>query len=90
MRNAVNLFQNKTWNPKLKKITKVLPKKVHIHGITNGPFTYDLYENMIDPMIRFIHHRDIKPVGWITIPKNKYKYLKSRKSRWSCETTVYF
>ena len=72
MNNCINLFQNKTWNPTLKKITKILPKKITILGITQEQYYFDLYENMIDPMIRFIHHREIKPVGWITIPKNKY------------------
>ena len=31
------------------------------------PYTYTLYENMIDPMIRFIHHKKIKPSGWIYV-----------------------
>ena len=35
------------------------------------PYTYTLYENMIDPMIRFIHHRKIKPSGWIEIADSK-------------------
>jgi DNA polymerase elongation subunit (family B) len=35
------------------------------------PYTYMLYENMIDPMIRFIHHRKIKPSGWIELPDDK-------------------
>jgi len=72
MRNAINLFQNKTWDSYTKKITKITPKKVYIRGITKQAIVYDLYENMIDPMIRFIHHREIKPVGWITIKKNCY------------------
>ena len=77
MNNCINLFQNKTWNSTLKKFTKILPKKITIQGVTEQPYYFDLYENMIDPMIRFIHHREIKPVGWITIPKNKYTIRKS-------------
>ena len=37
------------------------------------PYTYILYENMIDPMIRFIHHRKIKPSGWIEVADSKIK-----------------
>jgi len=73
MNNCINLFQNKTWNPVTKKISKILPKKVNITGITGKPEIFDLYENMIDPMIRFIHHREIKPVGWISISKYKIR-----------------
>ena len=75
MRNCVNIFQNKTWDPIIKKFTKVLPKQLMIPGITINNYTFDLYENMIDPLIRFIHHRELKPVGWITI--NKYNNLES-------------
>ena len=37
---------------------------------------------MIDPLIRFIHHRSVKPVGWITIKGNKYK----NRTHVSCHT----
>jgi len=73
MRNAIGLFQNKIWNNQTRKIEKITSKSVHIRGLTNGPHVYDLYENMIDPMIRFIHHRDLKPVGWINVKHGKWQ-----------------
>ena len=73
MRQCINIFQKKIWDKEEHKYTSVLPRHVPpIPGITKKYYIFDLYENMIDPMLRFIHHRDIKPVGWITIPANKY------------------
>jgi DNA polymerase elongation subunit (family B) len=37
---------------------------------TNRPM---LYESNIDPMLRFLHIQELKPCGWATIQKNKYK-----------------
>ena len=71
MQAAISLFQNKDVDTKTSQIKKT-PKKIHISGVTNQPYTYDLYENMIDPLLKFIHHKDIKPVGWIKLPANKY------------------
>ena len=73
MNNAISIFQNKTWNNKTKKIEKILPESHIIPGINNKPFVYNLHDNMIDPMIRFIHHRKIKTVGWIQINNKKLK-----------------
>ena len=76
MRNCINIFQRKEWDSETRKIKSNNPRQVPpIPGITKKYFTFDLYENMIDPMLRFIHHRDIKPVGWITVPANKYSHI---------------
>jgi hypothetical protein len=32
---------------------------------------------MIDPLLKFIHHKSIKPVGWITIPAGTYDIRES-------------
>lgn len=34
---------------------------------------FKLYENNIDPFIRFIHIRNIQPAGWVSIPAGKYQ-----------------
>lgn len=75
MKAAIRLFQitNKTTK-------KTGPKKIYIEGVTEKEYQYDLYENMIDPLIKFIHHRDISPVGWIRIPKNKYNFYNENAS----------
>lgn len=84
MRNAVGLFQNKQVNQSTNNIT-LTPKKLSIPGISPTPILFDLYENMIDPLLKFIHHRDIKPVGWIKINKTAYTLKKSEDKLSYCD-----
>ena len=72
MSNAVRLFQNKTWNTVTRKVDKILPKKIKIAGIDKREANYELFENTIDPLLRFIHHRSLKPVGWTQVKFGKY------------------
>jgi len=37
------------------------------------PYQYRLYESNIDPMLRFNHEQETKPVSWIKLPKGKFK-----------------
>ena len=76
MRCAVNIFQNREYNEYTKK-TKRTPKKLYIPSICNRDIYYDLYENNIDPLIKFIHHKKIKTVGWIKIARNKFEILQN-------------
>ena len=69
MKKSINLFQDKTWDDENKKYINIKPKKLSIAGITERSFIFELYDNMIDPMIRFIHHSNVKPVGWIKAKK---------------------
>jgi len=32
---------------------------------------FNIYESNIEPFIRFLHHKNINPSGWIRLPKNK-------------------
>jgi DNA polymerase elongation subunit (family B) len=73
MRATINLFQRKEYDT-INKKTTTYPKSIHIFGITDKPFNYDLYDNMIDPLLKFIHHRHIKPVGWAKIKKDKWSF----------------
>jgi DNA polymerase elongation subunit (family B) len=73
MRATINLFQDKKYDSINKKYT-TYPKSIHIFGVTDKPFNYDLYDNMIDPLLKFIHHRHIKPVGWAKIKKDKWSF----------------
>jgi len=54
---------------KNRRIYTIKPvKHLEFNGLRNvSDFTYTLYENMIDPLIRFIHHKKIKPSGWIKV-----------------------
>lgn len=69
MKKSIGIFQDKTWDEENKKYINIRPKKIYIPGITDKAFVFELYDNMIDPTIRFIHHAEIKPVGWIKATK---------------------
>jgi DNA polymerase elongation subunit (family B) len=73
MKNAVSLFQERVADNRDDKNKKVYPKRnTMITGITSGRgFQFDIHENMVDPLLKFIHIKSIKPVGWIRIPKSK-------------------
>ena len=43
--------------------------KIRLYGKT---YTIKLYESNIEPFIRFIHKKNIRPSGWIKLPKSKY------------------
>jgi len=77
MRKAVNIFQDSQYNS-ITKESKRYPKEIcipNLPGGTNKPFIYELYENNIDPLLKFVHHSKIKPVGWITIKNNNYDII---------------
>jgi DNA polymerase elongation subunit (family B) len=42
-----------------------------------------LYENNIDPMIRFIHMRDLEPAGWVEIPTKTQQEYSTVTTHWS-------
>ena len=71
---------------KNRRVFTIKPNKLSFKGLR--PHTYMLYENMIDPMIRFIHHRKIKPSGWVEIPDDKISHqtLFSSRSKINIET----
>ena len=77
MRKAVDIFQNSQYNS-ITKESKRFPKEIcipNLPGGTNKPQVFDLYENNIDPLLKFVHHSKIKPVGWITIKNNQYDII---------------
>jgi len=77
MRKAVNIFQNSQYNSFTKEC-KRFPKEIYIPNLpggTNKPSVYELYENNIDPLLKFVHHSKIKPVGWITIKNDDYDII---------------
>jgi len=83
MRNAVSKFQKRVQIYKDKSILK--PAKVRILGLTKKPVEYELYDNMVDPLLKFIHHRDIDTVGWVQIKSNNYKNIDIDTT---CDSTV--
>jgi DNA polymerase delta subunit 1 len=71
-------FQRKL-NEKVIKIAK--------YGI-NHKFDKDLYESKIDPMLRFFHETDIKPCGWIKIPKKEFSLNSPSLTRCQVDITI--
>jgi hypothetical protein len=87
MRAAISLFQDKKYDSKESKY-QVYPKQITISGVTRTPFTYDIYENMIDPLLKFLHHRKLKPVGWAKIKRGDYKIREHSPSSCNYDLTV--
>ena len=57
----------------LKKEILYLDKKIlKIPFLIQNGEHFEVFESNIDPMLRFIHEKNIKPSGWIEIHKNKY------------------
>lgn len=87
MRATINLFQDKKYDNKENKY-QVSPKQIHISGVTPRPFIYDIYENMIDPLLKFLHHRKLKPVGWAKIKQGSYQLREHSASSCNYDLTV--
>ena len=54
----------------MKKIINLFSKTIYCNNILNKKKFY-LYENNIEPYLRFIHKQDLKVSGWIKIDKYK-------------------
>ena len=54
----------------------------------NEAYQFKLFESNIDPIIKFIHMKELNSTGWINIPAGKYKIV----SKWnkSCSTFYEF
>jgi DNA polymerase elongation subunit (family B) len=87
LRATVNLFQNRKYDSIQKKYI-ITPRPLQIFGVTDKNFVYDLYENMIDPLLKFIHHRHIKPVGWAKIKKDKWSFREHTLSHCNYDLSV--
>ena len=62
--------------------TQVLKKRLFNECLT------ELYEAKLPPLLRFFHVYNISPSGWIYLPKNKYNYTISKKTRCDYEFTI--
>jgi DNA polymerase elongation subunit (family B) len=92
MQNAVSLFQLRIAENNDDKFKKLYPKRnLVIPGITTAKgFQFDIHESMIDPLLKFIHHKSIKPVGWIRLPKNKVTPRESMPSQCDYNLSIYW
>jgi DNA polymerase elongation subunit (family B) len=60
------------------------PIKLNITGNTSA-IKYNLYESDLEPVLRFVHDRKLKPSSWLTISGGKYK-LENRQSK--CQINI--
>jgi DNA polymerase elongation subunit (family B) len=44
------------------------------------PIKYNLFESDLEPVLRFMHDKKIKPSSWLQIPANKYK-IENKQSK---------
>lgn len=55
--------------------SKPLKNSLKIHGLFQGrPHLYQLYESNLPPLLRFIHDRNLKSVGWMRVSRCKKIY----------------
>ena len=55
---------------------KLEPARLSIPGVcTRDGTILNLYDNMVDPVLKFIHHRDIDTVGWVRVKAGKYSNI---------------
>jgi DNA polymerase elongation subunit (family B) len=57
----------------LMKVRYLFKKPVNIHGLTNKPTKFKLYESNIEGFMRYCHVKDIFMAGWIKLPARRYK-----------------
>jgi DNA polymerase elongation subunit (family B) len=50
------------------------------------PYQFKLFESNIDPIIKFIHMKELNSTGWINIPAGKYKTV----SKWSKTCSTFY
>ncbi len=60
------------------------PVKLPIEGLKN-PIKYNLFESDLEPVLRFMHDKKIKPSSWIHIGPGRFK-IESRQSK--CQINV--
>lgn len=80
IKSQLELLENIDINGLLSRITnkfsskksKLEPKLIKISDISPQKCIYELHENMVDPLIKFIHHADIETVSWIKIRDSAY------------------
>ena len=54
---------------------RIISQKIMIPGCKyhgKDGYRYKIYESNIEPMIRFMHIKDISPSGWVKVPGGKY------------------
>lgn len=67
----------------------LLDKSIKIPSISSKTeFKFKQYESNIEPFLRFIHIRDLNPVGWLKLYKKKYKVNNPKLTTCQIDLTV--
>nr|QBK88617.1 MAG: DNA polymerase family B elongation subunit [Mimivirus LCMiAC01] len=56
---------------------RVLYKKIFNRSLAYKPTYYKMYEPNIEPMLRFMHIRNLEACGWVRLPKGTYHHFSS-------------
>ena len=67
------IFNN--WDA-MKRYSWLFNKSLRIRSLAKEPIKFKLYESNLEPMLRFFHIKEIKPSGWIKVPKKKVTNLR--------------
>lgn len=55
-----------------KKCKSKFYNPIRLFQISPEPIQFELYESNVDPILRFMHIRDIRPCGWVKINKGTF------------------
>jgi DNA polymerase elongation subunit (family B) len=72
-------FKSKVGYQFMEKAFKT-PMKLPIKDKHNTTIKYNLFESDLEPVLRFMHDKKIKPSSWLQIAANKYK-IESKQSK---------
>ena len=53
-------------------------------------FSKELYENKVNPLLRFFHIKNIEPVGWIKLPALKYVLNIPKTTRCQIDCSIHY
>lgn len=72
-----------------KKYKWTLHRKLNLpKRLSQKKIRLKLYESNIDPMLRFMHEREIDSCGWVRVKAGDYKFLKGRLATSTCEYDI--
>ena len=66
----------------------ILPRGVFRKVNINEIYQFKLYENNIEPLLRFFHIHELNPCGWLKIPKRKYIRTIKEEDKKRCHIDV--
>ena len=76
------------WQNKIKDGTSLFGFRNTLKNYVYHGFATQLYEAALPPLLRFFHISNISPSGWIRLPSNKWKAIKSKKTLCDFECTI--